>query len=70
MGILDGGSTFRLRNVTRQDSPFKDNPVALFIVQLIFILLLSRILGKVLKFVKQPFVIGEMVTNITFVLSM
>lgn len=43
------------------DSPFKDNAVALFIVQLMLILILSRILGKLLKFVKQPFVIAEMV---------
>lgn len=50
--------------LTTLDSPFKDNAVALFIVQLILILFLSRILGKILKFVKQPFVIGEMVRTI------
>eukprot|EP00026_Physarum_polycephalum_P002006 Phypoly_transcript_02010.p1 GENE.Phypoly_transcript_02010~~Phypoly_transcript_02010.p1 ORF type:complete len:905 (+),score=176.30 Phypoly_transcript_02010:146-2860(+) len=45
------------------DNPL-DDPVALFIVQLVFILVVSRALGYAFRYIKQPQVIAEVITGI------
>jgi Kef-type K+ transport system membrane component KefB len=52
-----------LLSLTDGENPLED-PLALFIVQLVFILVVSRILGYFLKYLKQPQVIAEVITGI------
>jgi Kef-type K+ transport system membrane component KefB len=43
-----------------------ESPLAMFLMQVFITLIVSKILGKILSFIRQPQVIGQIIAGIIF----